>query len=347
MRPLEQLVRPNILQLKSYSSARDEYKGNTGTFLDANENPFGKLNRYPDPQQCALKAKLSLLRSIPKNEIFIGNGSDEIIDLCYRVFCRPGIDKAITFSPTYGMYEVSAATNDVALIKLPLNDEFEIEQKLIEPYIHDETAKLLLICSPNNPTGNLLNGIDTILRIFKGIIVIDEAYADFATAESWTAKLNEFPKLIVIQTMSKAWGLAAARIGIAYSNSLIVDLLNKIKPPYNVSGLNQAAALQALEDEKMYQEQKKLLISERDRVAKRLLENSIVKKVYPSDANFLLVKVTDADKLYSELITRQIIIRNRNNVVKNCIRITIGNPEENERLLTVLDLLANKRIIDK
>jgi histidinol-phosphate aminotransferase len=336
MKPLEELVRPNVLTLKAYSSARSEFNGSDCTFLDANENPFGQLNRYPDPQQRTLKNRLSQLGGLPTSQIFIGNGSDEIIDLCYRIFCRPGIDIAITFSPGYGMYDTLACINDVQLIKLPLNDSFQIDSSSLTPYMIDERVKLIIICSPNNPTGNLILDLDNILNSFKGIVLIDEAYIDFADTQSWAYRLNGYPNLIVSQTLSKANALAAARVGIAYASPAIIELLTKVKAPYNISSLNEAAAIQGLADELTYKQQKAIIVAERKRMATQLLTIKFIKRVYPSDANFLLVEVNDADKIYKELVALKIITRNRNTDIKNCIRITIGRPEENERLLTAL-----------
>jgi histidinol-phosphate aminotransferase len=225
MKTLEELIRPNIQNLKPYSSARDEYKGSDGIFLDANENPFGELNRYPDPYQKKLKSKLSELNTVSADSIFVGNGSDEVIELAFRIFCTPGKDKALTFSPTYGMYEVSAAINDVELIKVPLNSEFQIDFELTKPFLKDPSLKLIFICSPNNPTGNSIDGIEEILKSFNGIVIVDEAYIDFSEKESWLKRLNEFPNLIISQTFSKAWGLAAARVGLAYANPELVTLV--------------------------------------------------------------------------------------------------------------------------
>ena len=286
---LENLVRPNILKLKPYSSARDEYKGSTGVFLDANENPFGTLNRYPDPYQKEVKEKLSALKSIPVTQIFLGNGSDEVIDLVFRIFCTPGRDKALVFTPTYGMYEVSANINDTELLQLPLNSDFQIDKESILPFLTDENLKLIFICSPNNPTGNSIDNVDFILGKFNGIVFVDEAYIDFSTQKSWTEKLSQYPNLIISQTFSKARGLAAVRVGIAYSSPEIIALFNKTKPPYNVSQLNQEAALIALLDDKRYQSEIKTILGEKERLEKELLQLSVIKKIYPSDANFILV----------------------------------------------------------
>ena len=333
---LEKIVRKNILNLKPYSSARDEYTGKDAVFLDANENPFGELNRYPDPHQTVLKEKLSELKSVPIENIFVGNGSDEVIDIAYRTFCEPGIDKALTFSPTYGMYDVSAAVNNIELIKLPLSDNFQINFDELNKYLDDENLKLIFICSPNNPTGNIIHEIEIILNKFKGIVFVDEAYIDFSETESFATKLKAYPNLIVSQTFSKAWGLAAARVGTAYTSAEIIKLYNKVKPPYNVSKLNQEAALVALEEKEVFERNKKEILAQRNFLQKEFSGLELIKKVYPTDANFMLVEVEDADKIYNELVNKKVITRNRNSVVKNCIRITVGSKEENERLISTL-----------
>ncbi|HFK5544098.1 TPA: histidinol-phosphate transaminase [Elizabethkingia anophelis] len=338
---LENLVRPNILKLKPYSSARDEYKGSTGVFLDANENPFGNLNRYPDPYQKEVKEKLSALKSIPVSQIFLGNGSDEVIDLVFRIFCTPGRDKALVFTPTYGMYEVSANINDTELLQLPLNSDFQIDKESIIPFLTDENLKLIFICSPNNPTGNSIENVDLILENFNGIVFVDEAYIDFSTQKSWAEKLSQYPNLIISQTFSKARGLAAVRVGIAYSSPEIIALFNKTKPPYNVSQLNQEAALIALLDDKRYQSEIKTILAEKERLEKEFLQLSLIKKIYPSDANFILVEVNDADGIYNNLVQQKIITRNRNSVIAGCIRITIGTTEENNQLIAALKAYKN------
>ena len=253
---LNNIVRSNILELKPYSSARDEFTGSEGIFLDANENPFGKLNRYPDPYQKKLKQKLAELKAVNANNIFIGNGSDEVIDLAFRIFCTPGIDEALTFSPTYGMYSVSAGINNIKLIELPLNQEFQIDLDKLKPFFDDTRIKLIFICSPNNPTGNLINkkDIEYILNSFQGIVIIDEAYIDFSGIDSLISLTSKYNNLIVSQTLSKAWGLAGARVGIAYANEEIIKLYNKVKPPYNVSEINQQTAIKALENRNTFTE---------------------------------------------------------------------------------------------
>lgn len=333
---LEKIVRKNILNLKPYSSARSEFTGKEGVFLDANENPFGTLNRYPDPFQKELKSKLGVLKSIAVENIFIGNGSDEVIDLAFRIFCEPGKDKALTFSPTYGMYDVSAEINDVELIKVPLNGSFQIDFAALENHLNDESLKLIFICSPNNPTGNNIENIDLVLQKFKGIVIVDEAYIDFSTAGSFINKTKQYPNLIVSQTFSKAWGLAAARVGTAYADISIISLFNKVKSPYNVSELNQKAALNALENYSEFEKRKAIIIEQKEWLEKQLSMLPVVNKVYPSDANFILVETADANRIYNELVDQKVITRNRNALVKNCIRITVGTAEENKKLINEL-----------
>ncbi len=340
---IQQLVRKNIRSLAPYSSARDEYTGTEGIFLDANENPFGTYNRYPDPYQSVLKQQLAKLKSINPNKIFIGNGSDEIIDLAFRIFCEPYKDKALIFSPTYGMYEVSANINAVELIKLPLNAAFQIDMNGLLPHLTDEKLKLIFICSPNNPTGNLLNteDIEFILNNFNGIVLIDEAYIDFCNQPSFIEKLNTVSNLIVSQTLSKAWGLAGVRLGIAYMNPEILSYYNKVKAPYNISAVNQKVALDAISKEVEFRQKVNEILAEKEKMIQELPQLTTVKKIYPSDANFLLVEVEDANDLYTKLVEQQIIIRNRNAVVKNCIRITIGTAAENQQLLNALKKITN------
>lgn len=336
---LEKIVRPNILALKPYSSARDEFKGTAKAYLDANENPFGTLNRYPDPLQKQLKEKLSEIKNVPAEDIFIGNGSDEAIDLCFRIFCEPGKDKALTFTPTYGMYKVSADINNVVLLEEPLTADFQIDVENALPFLKDENLKLVFLCSPNNPTGNILKDVEVILQNFKGIVVVDEAYIDFSGTTSLSQKLVQYPNLIVLQTLSKAWGLAAARVGVAFASEEIINLFNKIKPPYNISKLNYEAAIKALENKETVEIQKYLLLEERERLIGDLIRLPLTKKIYPTDANFVLVEVTDADAIYNALVEKGIILRNRNTIVPGCLRITIGTAEENILLITTLKSL--------
>jgi histidinol-phosphate aminotransferase len=333
---LNKIVRPNILSLEAYSSARDEFSGSEGIFLDANENPFGDLNRYPDPFQKAVKQTVSEVKGVPAQNIFLGNGSDEIIDLCFRVFCESGKDKALTFNPTYGMYEVSAAINNVELVKVPLDDTFQIDITATTPLLNDPALKMIFICSPNNPTGNSIEAVEYIIQNFKGVVIVDEAYIDFSGNESLSKKIDQYPNLIVLQTLSKAWGLAAARVGIAYASVEVISYLNKVKPPYNISTPNQSAALYALQDTAKFELQKNIILNEKEKMLQELNKLSYVRKVYLSDTNFFLVEVNDANGIYDTLISHKIIIRNRNKIVKNCLRITIGTPDENEALLIAL-----------
>nr|WP_299033822.1 histidinol-phosphate transaminase [uncultured Tenacibaculum sp.] len=339
---LEKIVRPNIQQLKAYSSARDEFKGVAEVYLDANENPFGTLNRYPDPQQIAIKKRLSEIKGVKENQIFIGNGSDEVIDLAFRIFCNPGKDKALTFTPSYGMYNVSAAINDVELIELALNQDFQINTDVLECYLEDENLKIIFICSPNNPTGNCFEDetIEFILSKIKGIVIIDEAYIDFSSKESFINQLKNYPNLIISQTFSKAWGLAGVRVGAAYASKEIIDIYNKVKSPYNISALNQEAVLNKLDNLAQFEIEKNIILNEKEKLEKQLQEIELVKKVYPSDANFILIEVTNANELYTQLVAQKIITRNRNSLVNNCIRITVGSEKENKKLMTALKELS-------
>ena len=335
---LENLVRPNILKLQAYSSARSEYTGQANVLLDANENPFGNLNRYPDPLQKSLKNALSQIKNVPAEQIFIGNGSDEVIDLAFRIFCTPNIDKVLTFTPTYGMYKVSAAINDVEVLTEKLDAGFQINTRNLKPTLEDKNLKIVFLCSPNNPTGNCLRSedIEFILQNFKGIVIIDEAYIDFAEQASWVNRLPDFPNLIISQTFSKAYGLAATRVGIAYMNEAILHYFNKTKPPYNVSQLNQNAALQSLKNYDEYKSRLQLILQQKRRLEQSLSTFSYVKKIYSSDANFLLVEVENAIELYDYLKAEKIIVRNRDKEVKNCLRFTIGDERENDLLLEKL-----------
>jgi len=335
------LVRPNIAKLSPYTSARDEYKGNEGIFLDANENPFGRVNRYPDPYQKELKQVISEIKGGSTEQLFLGNGSDEAIDLAYRIFCEPNRDKAIVFTPTYGMYEVYANINAVELITLPLDSLFQIDTTLVEPYLNDESVKLMFICSPNNPTGNLIDRqtIVQLLEQFKGIIILDEAYIDFSTEASWLEQLSQYNNLIILQTLSKGWGMAGLRIGMAWMSEELLYYFNKVKSPYNLSIINQEQAIEVLRNKEEFKQRIELLLSERDRVTKELKNLSIVKVIYPSEANYLLVEFDNANQIYEELISRQIIVRNRSKVVQNTLRISIGLAEENNKLLAALKAL--------
>jgi len=335
---INNLVRENIKALKPYSSARDEFKGTADVFLDANENPFGDLNRYPDPQQKEIKHKLSAIKNVETNQIFVGNGSDEVIDLAFRIFCEPGKDKVLTFSPTYGMYDVSANINNIEVIKQPLINDFQISLNQLQPYLDFEEIKIIFICSPNNPTGNSINfeDIEYILENFNGIVILDEAYIDFSAQESFIKNINKYNNLIISQTFSKAWALAGVRVGVAYANKEIIKLYNRIKPPYNVSTLNQDAVLKSLNNIEEVTQNIETILLERTQLKEALSKLSIVKNIHPTDANFLLVEVENANKTYQYLIEKKVIVRNRNMQVENCIRITIGTKEENEKLIQVL-----------
>ena len=340
---LQKLVRQNILSLKPYSSARDEFSGEAGVFLDANENPFGDLNRYPDPHQQTLKDKLKDIKKLTSKQVFIGNGSDEVIDLLIRIFCNPSVDKIVVCPPTYGMYEVAANINDVMVLSVPLTQDFQLDTEALQQVISQSepnTLKLIFLCTPNNPTGNSIDNIEWVLANFNGIVVVDEAYIDFSERTSFIEKLALYPNLVVVQTFSKAWGLAAARIGIAYASETIIALMQKVKPPYNVSSLNQEAALKALDNEHVIAHQKAHILEQRTYLETSLSQLPIVKKVFPSDANFILIEVEDADKLYEHLVIKNIVVRNRNTIIKNCLRITIGTIVENQYLIEVLKRYA-------
>ena len=329
------LIRPSLRDLKPYSSARDEYTGKEGIFLDANENPYGNLNRYPDPYQRELKSALAQLRNVTSKQVFIGNGSDEVIDLCFRLFCEPGKDKVLQFSPTYGMYKVSAAINDVEVLDCPLDASFEIELPKALKLIKQQQPKLIFVCSPNNPTGNLfsLETIKALAAASQGVVIVDEAYIDFANAPSAVRLIDTIDNLIVSQTFSKAWGLAAARVGIAYGNAQLITWLSNIKPPYNVSELNQQAALDALADKAGFEQRKRAILEEKQRLISFFKALPLVEKVYPSETNFILIKLPDATGWYERLIGQQIITRNRSSVIADSLRITVGTPTENDILI--------------
>ena len=341
MNRTDKLVRPNVRALEPYSCARDEYQGREGIFLDANESPFGPLNRYPDPRQSELRKTISMIKGIPPENIFLGNGSDEVIDLCYRIFCSPGLDKVMMFPPTYGMYQVSAAINDTEVIKVPLDDGFDLDLQRIMPLLNDERLKLMFICSPNNPTGNCMDPdrIERIIQEFNGIIVIDEAYSDFSRKTSLLEKVSLYDNLIVMQTLSKAVGLAAARIGMAFASEDIIKYFFRMKPPYNISTINQQAALERLNNLRQIKIQIETIISERMRLAEILERLPVVKKVFPSDSNFLLVRMEDADAIHAILISNNIIVRNRGREVDGCLRITAGTRSENDSLINELEKL--------
>ena len=337
---VESLVRKNILSLKPYSSARDEFHGIATVYLDANESPYpSEYNRYPDPHQLKLKKRISELKNVSVDQIFLGNGSDEPIDLLIRAFCEPGVDNVLIPQPTYGMYTVSANINAVEINTVSFTPEFDIDLQATQN-AWDENTKLIFLCSPNNPSGNLLNieKIKAILTSFSGLVIVDEAYIDFANSVSLISLLAQFQNLVVLQTLSKAWGLAAIRLGMCFAHPAIIEVLNKIKPPYNISGLSQTVALESLWQVEKKDHWVKEILSERERMQSELLSTKLVEKVFPSDANFLLVKVKEAKAVYQQLIARGVVIRDRSSITlcNNCLRITIGTPKENNSLLTEL-----------
>jgi histidinol-phosphate aminotransferase len=341
---INNLQRENIKNLRPYSTARDEYKGQASVFLDANENSFGSplpenFNRYPDPLQLDLKDAISKIKGVPIENTFLGNGSDEAIDLLYRAFCNPGKDNVIILPPTYGMYEVSANINDVEIRKVNLLPNFQLDLDKIAETI-DENTKLIFICSPNNPTGNSIvrTDIETVLANFKGLVVIDEAYINYSRQHTFIKELTEYPNLVILQTFSKAWGLAAIRLGMAFAARPVIDILNKVKPPYNINQSTQDLALEALKNIAQVNEWIKITVAEREALSKDLLELPAVHKVYPSDANFILAEVDDAAKIYNALVEQGIIVRDRSKVTlcEGCLRITIGTPEENKIVLEAL-----------
>jgi histidinol-phosphate aminotransferase len=352
---LDNLVRENIRKMTPYSSARHEFSGKASVFLDANENSFGsplllpspsgggpgvRVNRYPDPLQLQVKEKLSKIKGVPPQNIFLGNGSDEAIDLLYRIFCVPGSDNVIIFPPTYGMYEVCAAMNDVQVKKISLTKDYQLNLEAVE-YAIDPFTKLIFICSPNNPTGNSMNraDVEVILNNFNGLVVIDEAYINFAKQKTFIAELTEYPNLVVMQTLSKAWGLAGLRLGMAFASQPIIELMNKVKYPYNINTATQLLALEAIDKLEWVNEHITITVKEREKLKNDLLAFDNTEAVYPSDANFLLVKIKDAGKIYDYLCSEGIIVRNRSQVVlcEDCLRITIGTPEENKQLMTALE----------
>ncbi|MDY3062822.1 MAG: histidinol-phosphate transaminase [Bacteroidaceae bacterium] len=338
---LKSIVRPNILALKPYSSARNEYSGKEAhTFLDANESPYNNpYNRYPDPLQRDLKQKISLIKKIDPTQIFVGNGSDEAIDLVFRIFCVPGQDNVVSVTPSYGMYEVSANINDVECRLVRLNDNFDISANEILNAC-DKHTKAIFLCSPNNPTGNLLDQTETdkILKNFNGVVIIDEAYAEFSSKPTWRSRLNEYPNLIVLNTLSKAWASAGIRLGMAFAQKDIIDLYNKVKYPYNVNVLAQKKALEILDRRQDIEDWIRLTISERTSLIYAVEELDICKKVFPTEANFFLARFTDATDIYNYLVDKGIIVRNRSRITlcDNCLRITIGSPQENTTLLSAL-----------
>lgn len=347
MKTLEELTRPNIWKLKPYSSARDEYKGvEASVFLDANENPYNNPNnRYPDPLQTELKHEIAKLKGVQTEQIFLGNGSDEAIDLLFRVFCCPGTDNVVAIDPTYGMYQVCAEVNDVEYRKVLLDASFQFSaEKLLAAT--DPNTKMIFLCSPNNPTGNDLSRseIETVLQQFEGLVIVDEAYIDFSTLPSFAQSLKQYHNLVVLQTFSKAWGCAAIRLGMAFADKSIIQLLTKVKYPYNVNLLTQKEALQMLHKSYEVQRWIKTLLEERERLVQAFAQLPCCELVYPTDANFFLAKVTDAVSIYNYLVGKGIIVRNRTTVslCNNCLRITIGTRPENDQLLQALHNYPNQ-----
>lgn len=341
---LTKLLRDNIKNLVPYSSARDEFKGEASILIDANENAFGSplahnYNRYPDPLQHQVKHKLAQIKGVPAENMFLGNGSDEAIDILFRAFCRPGIDNVVLVPPTYGMYEVSANINDVAFRKVNLTLDYQLDLPAIEAAV-DEHTKLIFICSPNNPTGNTINrhDIEAILNNFDGLVVVDEAYINFSQSKSFTQELAEYQNLVVLQTLSKAWGLAALRLGMAFASTEIIAVFNKIKPPYNINQATQDIVLEALEHVEQVNTWIKQTVEEREKLVQELQRLEMVQHITPSDANFILVKLDDPKGVYAHLVAYGIIVRDRSKVelCEGCLRITIGTPAENRILLEKL-----------
>jgi len=337
---LEKLLRENIRQLQPYSCARDEFKGEASVYLDANENPYNApFNRYPDPLQWEVKEQLSKIKNVPVENIFLGNGSDEPIDLLFRAFCEPRIDNVVAIEPTYGMYKVCSSINDVEYRKVLLDENYQFStEKLLSA--SNLYTKIIWLCSPNNPTGNSLNRdeIVRLLNAFEGIVVLDEAYIDFSSQGSFSGFLSEFPNLVILQTFSKAWGSAAIRLGMAFASVEIIAVLNKIKYPYNINILTQKQALKAIREADQVKNWVDILLTERTSLTGELHKLPMVQHIYPTDANFVLVKVTDANAVYQYLVTKSIIVRNRNTVslCQGCLRITVGTPEENKILIQEL-----------
>lgn len=344
---IKNLQRENIKNLRPYSTARDEYKGQASVYLDANENSFGSplpenFNRYPDPLQLDVKEAISKIKGVPIENTFLGNGSDEAIDLLFRAFCNPGKDNVVILPPTYGMYEVSANINDVEVRKVNLLPNFQLDLEGIAAAI-DENTKLIFICSPNNPTGNSIirTDIETVLANFSGLVIIDEAYINFAKQRTFIQELTEYPHLVILQTFSKAWGLAGLRLGMAFASSAVIDILNKVKAPYNISQSTQDLALAALQNVAQVNAWIKLTVTQRELLSQNLGQLEMVRKVYPSDANFILVEVENAAGIYGALVEQGIIIRDRSKVTlcDGCLRITVGTEEENQILLSALQAL--------
>ncbi len=348
---LNEILRENIRKLVPYSSARDEFSGEASVFLDANENSYGSplskwYNRYPDPLQKKIKTQLSEIKSVPAGKIFLGNGSDECIDILFRCFCEPGKDNIIICPPTYGMYEVSANINDIQVKKVPLTPDFQLDMPALEAAVDDHT-KMIFLCSPNNPTGNALHrdDIEVILNNYFGLVVLDEAYINFSRFRSFSQELAEYPNLVILQTLSKAWGLAALRVGMAFASEEIINIMNRVKPPYNINQASQDLVSKALENVDQVNQMIQEIVNERTVLQSALLTIPGVETIYPSDANFLLVKIRDARVVYEYLLTKGIVVRDRSNVLlcQDCLRITIGTPSENAKLIDAISTFVSDK----
>ena len=345
MKDINGLQRENIKDLQPYASARSEFNGTEGIFLDANENSFGSpveasYNRYPDPTQMALKTAISKVKGVPENHIFLGNGSDEAIDLLIRAFCTPGTDNIIISPPTFGLYEIFATIQDAGVKKAPLTEDFQLDMEAIAEAV-DKNTKIIFVCSPNNPTGNTINrqDIETLLINFDGLVVVDEAYINYSRQHSFIKELTEYENLVVLQTFSKAWGMAGIRLGMAFASTPVINILNKIKAPYNLNQRTQELAIEALNNIEVVNEWIKTTVTEREKLVNELTQLSIIEKIFPSEANFLLVKVKNAEDIYKSLLNNGIITRKQLHIKDGCLRITVGTPTENSELLRVLQTL--------
>lgn len=349
MTDIDFLLRDNIKKLVPYASARDEFSGSAHIFLDANENSLGStisppFNRYPDPHQVKIKDRLSQIKGLPSANIFLGNGSDECIELLYRAFCNPGKDNVIIHPPTYGMYEVSAQIHDAEVRKAPLSENFQLDLDIMDE-MADEHTKIIWICSPNNPTGNAFKrqDIEMVLNNFNGLVVIDEAYINFSRQQSFIRELAEYPNLVVLQTLSKAWGLAGLRVGMAFASEKIIDVMNRIKPPYNIGQATQELVLEALKGTDEVNEMIKEIVNMRNNLADRISRLSSVISVYPSEANFLLIKIKEARRVYELLLSKGIVVRDRSSApgCTDCLRITVGTKAQNDKLISTLGQIGN------
>jgi len=329
-------IKKNLINFSPYTSARSEFKGTDGIFLDANENPYGNWNRYPDPYQNSLKNQLAFIKKISPEQIFLGNGSDEVLDVLMRIFLEPNQDSILIFPPTYGMYEVLANINQITIHKIPLNDEFQLDITKIKNFLSENQPKMAILCSPNNPTGNLLINIKEFLEIFHGIVVIDEAYIDFAHDHSFLKNLSSYPQVIISQTFSKAWGLAGVRVGMAFADPKIIHFMNAVKYPYNISSPNQKIVEKKLKHFEKFQDNLKKIFENRDLLIQGLKNLKLVKKIFPTDANFVLIEVVDANNIYQKLLEFPVVVRNRHSQIPNTLRITVGKKKEIKILLKKL-----------